>query len=232
MKFGAQLIAKVEEALGVNFTDKDLLLRALTHRSFVKEEPEGKDQQHNETLEFLGDAVLSLVAAEEAFAQRPHANEGGLTQIRAAYVCQANLVEAAKRCGVGAFMRVGRTMRTIGPVELPSPLSDVMEAIIGAAYLDGGYQTAKELTLRLLGPLPDKAPESPKDAKTELQELVQAASSPTPVYTVVSTSGPSHAPVFTMDVAVAGKVVARGSGSSKKEAAQDAARAALKVLIP
>lgn len=220
-------LEELEMRIAYQFRDRELLLRALTHRSFVKDEASLSANDHNERLEFLGDAVLSLVAAEEVFARTPHASEGVLTLLRASYVCQTHLAESARKIELGNYIRVAKAMRHGGPMDLPSLLSDVMEAIFGAAYLDSGFATAKQLILHLLGPVPQKAIYYAKDAKTELQEIFQAAFALAPIYSVVNVSGPGHAPVFVVDVLIGENVLARGEGASKKEAAQDAARHAL-----
>ena len=221
------LVSRLEQQIGYSFKNKDLLVHALTHRSFIKEQAGMASYENNERLEFLGDAVLSLVTAEEVFAKAPHANEGILTQLRAAYVCQANLAQAGKRISLGGYMRVAKGMRLSGPVELPSVLSDVVEAIFGAVYLDGGFLAAKALILNLLGDVPQRVIESPKDPKTELQEIFQATCATAPIYTLLERTGPAHAPLFIVEVSVSGKVLARGEGSSKKEATQEAAKKAL-----
>ena len=138
-----QKIQAIEVAIGYEFTDKKLLLKAITHRSFAKEDKDCPRGFHNETLEFLGDAVLALATADVLLVENRHADEGELSHRRAAYVCQENLANAAKRLGISPFLRVSVSMRKAGPIDLPSVLSDAMEAILGAIYLDSGYGYAK-----------------------------------------------------------------------------------------
>lgn len=223
-----KLLSKIEAKLKYKFEDKNLLLRALTHRSFGTDE--GKREPHNETLEFLGDAVLSVVAAEALFKACPDADEGDLSQARANYVCQLTLAQGARKLKLGDYVRVAKAMRASGPVDLPSVLADVMEAIFGATYLDGGLENARALIGLTLGDVPTKVRTAPKDAKTVLQERIQGACSMTPTYEVLESTGPAHAPAFLVEVQVAGTVLGQGEGSNKKQAAQQAAKQALGVL--
>ena len=211
-------IDELEKKLAFNFRDKQLLERALTHRSAG---------EHNERLEFLGDAVLSIVAAEQLYTTMKTASEGTLTQLRASYVCEANLARAARELGLEPYIRVAKSMRMSGPIDLPSLLSDVIEAIIGAAYLDAGLEASKNLILHVLGPVPTQVIQYAKDPKTILQEHFQAEVSEAPVYAVTDVSGPGHSPIFVVEVSVAGRVLATGEGRNKKEASQAAAKKAL-----
>lgn len=220
----------VEKAIGYLFKDKQLLLKALTHRSFAKESPLITSRDHNETLEFLGDAVLSLVSAEGAFLQHPNADEGRLSHIRAAYVCQENLAECGRHIRLGDHIRVAVTMRKSGPIDLPSMLSDALEAVIGAVYLDGGLTAAKAVIAHVMGNLPENPRDIPKDPKTVIQEKIQESSSKTPTYKVLSSSGPAHEPEFEVALLVDEEVVAKGQGASKKKAEQAAAVNALKKI--
>jgi ribonuclease-3 len=228
MKPEAEILSLVEIQLGYAFSDKALLLEAITHRSFARDE-RLKDNvvSQNERLEFLGDAILSMVCALELFKTSPRADEGMLTQLRANYVCESHLAEGARRANLGGLIRVSPSMRKASGVELPSLLCDVVEALIGAVYLDSGFDAAREVVLRLLGPVPIKVAVVPKDCKTELQEWTQANFGVTPLYKVVEIAGPPHLPVFTVEVCVGERKLAQGKGSSKKDAAQDAAKTAL-----
>src|SRR3989338_2960700 len=143
-------VTDLEKRLDFKFKNAKLLEQALTHRSFQ----ENKSQ--NERLEFLGDAVLGLIAAKNLYEKFPKATEGTLTQLRALYVCQANLSKAAERLELGRVLRAAKAMRLSGSVQQASVLSDVVEAIIGAAYLDQGFDAAEEVALHILGPLPEK----------------------------------------------------------------------------
>jgi ribonuclease-3 len=221
-------IQTTQDRLHLKFRDPNFLLQALTHRSMLHDEP--SPAGHNERLEFLGDAVLSLVAAQSLFAQSATADEGMLTQQRAAYVCEASLAQGARRLGLGELLRASKTMRTSGSVELPSVLADALEALFGAIYLDQGFDAAKDFILKALGPLPTEVVSLPKDPKTELQELIQSAAFLAPAYRVAGQTGPAHAPIFRVEVIAGDRVLAEGAGPSKKEAAQEAAREVLKVI--
>ncbi len=224
----SELLAQAETQIGYRFNDRTLLLEALTHRSFARDE-RLKDNivSQNERLEFLGDAILSMITALELFKTSPRADEGTLTQLRANYVCEASLAEGARKAGLGTLIRVSPSMRKVTGVELPSLLCDGLEALIGAVYLDGGFEPARDLVLRFVGEVPTKVAIAPKDAKTELQEWTQASFGLTPVYKVVQSLGPPHAPTFVVEVYVGEKLLAKGQGPSKKDAAQEGAKAAL-----
>ncbi len=211
--------------LDLKFNDPALLEQALTHRSFP-----GASAQ-NERLEFLGDSVLGFVAAKNLYERFPKASEGVLTQLRALYVCQANLAAAASRLDLGRSLRAAKAMKLSGAVQQASVLSDVVEAIIGAVYLDQGFEAAEAFVLRTLGPLPDKLDAPIKSPKTELQELIQGKYSLAPIYETISVSGPAHTPVFKVRVLINNLEVATGEGSNKKEASEQAAKNALATLV-
>lgn len=224
----AKLLAEAEAKIGYVFQNKDLLLEALTHRSFARDERLKSNRvSQNERLEFLGDAILSMASALDLYHDSPRANEGVLTQLRANYVCESHLAKCAKEAGLGAFLRVSISMKRSDEVELPSLLCDLVEALVGAIYLDDGFEQAHKFVRRILGEVPKKVLEAPKDAKTEFQEWTQSKMAKTPVYKVLRTSGPPHMPVFVVEVSVADQTFAIGEGPSKKEAAQNAAKIAL-----
>lgn len=208
----------------LKFNDPKLLEQALTHRSFP-----GATAQ-NERLEFLGDSILGFVAAKNLYEQFPQASEGVLTQLRALYICQANLAKAASRLELGKSLRAAKAMKLSGAVEQASVLSDLVEALIGAVYLDQGFKAAEAFVLQTLGPLPDKIDMPVKSAKTELQELIQAKYALAPRYEVLSVSGPAHTPTFKVRVLINNEEVAVGEGSNKKEASEQAAKEALRSL--
>lgn len=218
-------LSNLEKRLGYAFKDRSLLIEALTHKSYAQVE-RSPSLRHNERLEFLGDAVLSIVSAEELFTQMPNADEGTLTVLRAAYVCEAHLTKAALSLGLGEFLRLSPSV-SAQSLERTSLLADAVEALLGAIYLDSDLKAVQRLAKEVLGPVPKRVEATPKDAKTELQEWVQAHSAKTPTYTVVKAEGPAHAPIFQVSVCVDGKVLATGEGPSKKDAAQEAARIAL-----
>ncbi len=214
-------MSDLEKRLGVKFQNPALLEQALTHRSFVKAAAQ------NERLEFLGDAVLGFVTAQNLYEQFPKSNEGTLTQLRALYICQANLAKAAKKLKLGEELRAAKGMKRSGAVQQESILCDVTEAIIGAVFLDQGIDAARDLIARVLGPLPTEVQAPLKSAKTELQELIQAKYALAPRYEIVKTSGPAHQPVFEVRVLINNEEVAKGQGANKKEASERAAEKAL-----
>lgn len=222
-----QRIQAIELAIGYEFTDKHLLLKAITHRSFAKEDKDCPRSFHNEILEFLGDAVLALAAADVLQKENPHADEGELSHRRAAYVCQENLANAAIKLKIGSYLRVSVSMRKSGPIELPSVLSDAVEAILGAIYLDTGYEKAKEAVCRMVGERPKASKAQVKDPKTRLQEKFQGEFNETPDYVHLGTTGPEHVPEFQVEIRFQGRVLGQGVGSNKKKAEQSAALSVL-----
>lgn len=219
-------VERAEALLGRAFRDRALLLRALTHRSYANEAPQLRGDEHNERLEFLGDAVLGLVAAETLLAHSPSADEGELTRRRAAFVSEPALAKAAFESGLGELVRMGRGQRAGGGA-LPSLLADVVEALIGAAYLDGGLDVAREVVSRLLGAPPEQDVQVAADPKTELQERLQARFGRVPSYRVSRAGGPDHAPRFLAEAFFNGDKLGEGEGANKKEATRAAALAAL-----
>ncbi|MDD5305682.1 MAG: ribonuclease III [Deltaproteobacteria bacterium] len=213
--------------LGHTFADVRLLAEALTHRSFVNEHPDRS--AHNERLEFLGDAVLDLIVAEALMERCPGASEGELTRRRAALVNEAGLADMARRVNLGAALRLGKGEEKTSGRDRSSILSDAVEAVLGAVYLDAGYEAARRVALAWLGPALDPVVEGdlPGDAKTSLQEVLQAGAGRGPMYRVVSEEGPDHDKVFEVEIVAGGEVLARGRGRSKKEAEKDAAARAL-----
>ena len=210
--------------LGVRFADPGLLERALTHRSYAFEHG---GIATNERLEFLGDAVLSLVVTDEIFHAHPDSPEGKLAKVRAAAVKTGSLAKVARELGLGRFIRLGKGEANSGGADKDSILADTLEAILGAYYLDQGFAAATDLVKQLFGArLVDLAGRGAAlDYKTSLQELVAAEYESMPRY-AVSDEGPDHEKVFTADVTVDGHVVGHGTGRSKKEAEQEAAREA------
>lgn len=226
----ATRLARAEEVLGFRFRDRALLLRALTHRSFLNEHPEARAGGHNEVLEFLGDAVLSLVAAEALLVATPDANEGELTVRRAAWVSEAALAAAGERVGVGALLRVGRGEEQTGGALLPSIRADAMEALLGAVHKDAGVEAARAVALRLLGAPPVTVPVAGPNPKTVLQERLQKVFGARPDYAVERKDGPDHAPVYVADVSLRGARIGRGEGTNKRFATEAAAADALRAL--
>ena len=214
----------LEERLGHIFQDRKLLETALTHPSF------GGDHHvpHYQRLEFLGDAVLELAVSRYLYFELPEVDEGKLTRIRAALVREESLNRAARRIGLGEFIRLSVGEERSGGREKPSILSDVMEAVLAAVYLDAGFDEAVRIIGMVLGE--ELRPEVLKDhldAKSRLQELMQREGR-MPSYDYLSMEGPPHAPVFAYRVMDGEQELGRGSGTSKQNAQQAAARDALK----
>lgn len=217
------------KTLGGKIKNKDLLARALTHKSWVNEHK--NKRLSNERLEFLGDAVLELVVSQALFEQFPDKEEGYLTALRANLVNTTNLAEIAKKLGVGQILYLSKGEEEGGGRENPSLLADTMEAIIGAFYIDQGYEeVSKFVEENLLKDVPEKVKKPLKDAKSRLQEEVQAKGMPAPRYKVVKETGPDHAKNFVLEVSVNGKVLGVGKGNNKSIAEQKAAERALKAL--
>jgi ribonuclease-3 len=217
----------LEALLGMDFRDPRLLRRALTHRSYAHEESLSWDDT-NERLEFLGDAVLDLVISDYMYLSHAHLDEGELTQIRSYLVNMNSLAEMARELGIGPYILLSREERADGGEDKSSILADTMEAIIGAVYLDRGLEAARKLVLRLVRERLDEALSGPLeyDYKSRLQEKVVKEKGVLPKYRL-SEEGPDHCKVFHAEVFVDGVSLGRGSGSSKKEAEQAAARQAL-----
>lgn len=219
---------RLERALGHSFDDRRHLREALTHRSFVNEceEPSVRD---NERFEFLGDAVIDLVVSTELMRRYPDAREGPLSKFRASIVSETALAKVAERLEIGAALRLGRGEEMSGGRDKPSILSDAFEALIAAVYLDGGLEAAAKVLLRWLE-FPTSTSLHVGDAKTELQQRVQARRHVTPNYRLIGESGPDHDKVFVVELLVEGEVLARGEGRSKKEAEQQAAARVLEAM--
>lgn len=208
---------------GVDF-DPDLLVLALTHRSFAYEQG---GLPSNERLEFLGDSVLGVVVTDRLYRDHPDLPEGDLAKIRAATVSQRALAVIARQIGLGPYVLLGRGEAATGGADKDSILCDTLEALFGAVYLQHGIETAREVILRLVGPSLVTAAKAgvALDWKTSLQEACAAAGLGSPVYEVDG-EGPDHARTFTARVVVDGQVRGTGTGTAKKHAEQDAAQAA------
>ena len=221
----------LEEKLHYTFRNVQLLEQALCHSSYANERRSGH-LESNERLEFLGDSVLGFVTAEYLYLRYPEFSEGDLTRTRSALVCEQSLYETAKKLGLGDYLMLGRGEESGGGRNRPSILADAVEAVIAAVYLDGGMDAAKALIHRcLLDDVPERMMhERRRDFKTALQELVQRQPEQSMVYRMCGESGPDHAKTFTAEVLINGEMAGRGSGRSKKEAEQSAARAALESI--
>jgi len=217
---------KLESSIGYVFKDRTWLERALTHRSAPIE---GQKSDY-ERLEFVGDAVFDLSVAHLLTDKHPEAKEGDLSKMRAALVNTASLAEIAKKLQLNNYIRLGRGEIAAGGSERPSILADVLEAVVGAVYLDGGYETAFASVKGLFGDMILSV--TPRDPKTELQEALHAAGSQAPVYMLECMEGPEHAPTFVSVVEVDGEIVGRGRGATKKASQQEAAAQALAKIQP
>lgn len=222
-----RMLNALEERLGYRFRDLALLDTALTHTSYVK--GDGRASAHNERLEFLGDAVLELCTSEYLYLRFPEYDEGAMTRLRAQTVCEGALYEVAREYGLGTLLLLGRGEDHSGGREKPSILSDAVEAVIGALYIDGGMEVAKGFIMRFVHKSVEDAMAGRliKDHKTMLQEYVQKRHMGQIVYELTGSSGPDHNKTFSMQVLVAGEAVGMGEGHTKQEAGQQAARAAL-----
>ena len=224
----------LSERLGHRFSDLALMRRALTHTSYVNEQPEGSsaaDQLDNERLEFLGDAVLQLSVSEWLFERFPGVSEGVLTQRRASIVNSDALAEVGEALKVGELLRVGVGEERSGGRQRVSNLADAVEALLGALFLDAGYVVASAAVRRIFSERMEQVMSRPaKGPKSRLQEHVQAQHHVTPTYTLLQMTGPAHAARFIAEVKVPGIVAAQGEGSSKKEAEKAAAQQALQEL--
>ncbi len=213
------------------FQDTGLLETAMTHSSYANEH-RGNHIHHNERLEFLGDSVLGFVTADYLFTHFPELPEGELTKLRAAVVCEGALCEIAKELGIQDEIRLGHGEETSGGRKRPSILADATEALLGAIYMDGGIVPAREFVLGFIPRRIDAAIEggSYKDYKTMLQEIVQKNKQETLEYRLAGQSGPDHNKRFTMELLINANVFASGTGKSKKEAEQLAAKKALELM--
>lgn len=221
-------LSPLEASLGVTFQDYSLLSRALTHRSYLNENPQAA-LDDNERLEFLGDAVLDFVVGAYLYHRFPEMDEGELTSLRAALVRAKTLANFARTLDIGRFLRLGYGEAENGGRERTPLLCAAFEAVIGAIYLDQGLQPVTALVEQLIGPALKEimAASLHKDAKSEFQVWAQARYNVTPHYEVVDSYGPDHAKVFKVQVLVGQNVWGEGSGRSKQAAAQAAAGRAL-----
>ncbi len=216
---------------GLSFNNLDLLVEALTHRSYLNEHREYTGR-HNERLEFLGDAVLELAATNFLFKKFPAKPEGDLTSYRAALVNTVSLAASAQALGISEFLLLSKGESKDTGRARDVILADAFEAIIGAVYLDKGFEEAEAFIARnLFGKIDDViASRSYQDAKSRFQEIAQEKRGTTPAYKTLSEEGPDHAKLFTVGVFIGKEEIARGEGQSKQEAEQSAAEAGLKAM--
>jgi ribonuclease III len=220
-----------ETTLNITFHDKSLLTRALTHRSYLNENSD-LPYLDNERLEFLGDAILDLIAAEFLYQRYPEMSEGELTSLRAALVKRDTLASFAMSAGIPPHLLLSRGEDAAGGRVRAPVLAGAFEAIVGAMYLDQGFAVAREFILRFIANESDLIHQQrlDRDAKSMLQEMSQGALQVTPQYRLIETHGPDHAKEFTVAVVIKEREYGRGMGRSKQIAEQDAARVALETL--
>jgi ribonuclease-3 len=224
-------IFAVEQALRLSFSDKALLRRALTHRSYINENPD-YPLEDNERLEFLGDAVLDFITAEYLYHRYPEMAEGRLTNLRSALVRTEKLAQFATELNLGEHLYLGRGEEESGGRQRLAILCDAFEALIGALYLDNGFEATRDFVCRTIEPALEEILDldSAKDAKSRLQEMAQSHYRLTPTYRTVKEEGPDHAKEFTVEALIGDKTYGCGKGLSKQIAAQAAAEQALEVL--
>ena len=231
MEYDDEQRERLTQNLGYDFNDPDLLVQALTHRSYANEHYQSREA-HNERLEFLGDAVLDLAVGCQLMEMLPTAREGQLTKLRSYIVSEEGLARCARRLDLGPYLLVSAGEERNGGRDKPSILADSYEALIGAVFLDGGFSEVNLLIWRLMGPIISEAVEGSlsRDYKGRLQELSQARWQVLPVYTEREAFGPDHDRHHVMTVQIRGEEYGHAEGRSKKEAEQEAARQALRKL--
>ena len=222
----------LQQSIGYRFRDRGLLEHAMTHTSRANEDVSG-GVRDNESLEFLGDAVLGFIIADLLFNEFPEHDEGHKSKIKAAMVSTATLGRLAERLSLGDHLLLGRGEEKTGGRQKQALLADSYEALIAAIYLDGGIEHARAFVAREFAALVEdarRAGSAGQDYKSALQELVQSQNAPLPEYRLVGTVGPDHRKLFQVEVVLSGEAVAEATGTSKKEAEQEAARLALEHL--
>jgi ribonuclease III len=222
----------LQQSIGYRFRDRGLLEHAMTHTSRANEDVSG-GVRDNESLEFLGDAVLGFIIADLLFNEFPEHDEGHKSKIKAALVSTTTLAQLAERLSLGEHLLLGRGEEKTGGRQKQALLADSYEALIAAIYLDGGIEHARAFVAREFAALVEdarRAGSAGQDYKSALQELVQSQNAPLPEYRLVGTLGPDHRKLFQVEVVLSGEAVAEATGTSKKEAEQEAARLALEHL--
>ena len=224
-------LSTLQKTLKIRFKDPSLLEQALVHSSYVNENP-GVAVGDNERLEFLGDAVLGIITAQELYQRFPQFNEGEMTRLRSSLVRQSALARMAKAIKLGDYLYLGKGEEAGGGRRKPANLARALEAVIAAIFLDGGLAATRKFILKLADKKLKKVPSQGVEAdyKSKLQEIIQARRQPKPSYRVIEAVGPAHDRSFTVEVRVGDSVLGRGSGKSKKAAETEAARSALAQL--
>jgi ribonuclease-3 len=234
MSSNSAVLEQLQERLRYSFGDRGILLQSLTHTSFGHEFLQTKTiaQRDNERLEFLGDAILDVIVSDILLEAFPNANEGQLSKMRAAVVNEKTLAQLAASIGLGECVRLGKGELQTGGAQKPSILASTFEALIAAIYLDGGFNAVYPVVRHLFAGffIEERELMAYYDHKTQLQEIVQARWKITPTYHLVHSEGPDHAKTFEVEVRMSGRKLATAQGSSKKEAEQNAARAAIQTV--
>jgi ribonuclease III len=222
---------QVEKSVGYSFKKVGLLKRALTHKSYANENKLPAEEQ-NERLEFLGDAVLELAVSELLMEKYPSYSEGDLSKLRAAVVNEKQLASFARAFGLGDKLYLGKGEEQTSGREKPSLLADAVEAVLGAIYLDRGFDKAKQVIHKHYSKLLDQSADGElyKDYKTELQEKSQGLYRSIPRYRLAAETGPDHDKTFEVELTIRGELMGRGTGRSKKDAEQQAAKEALQKI--
>ncbi|MCR5451826.1 MAG: ribonuclease III [Lachnospiraceae bacterium] len=219
----------LEEKIGYQFKDSQLLLTALTHSSYANEYANSEACECNERMEFLGDAVLEVISSEFLYNKYTNMPEGDLSKLRASIVCEPTLASIAKELGLGGFLRLGTGEDKTGGRNRASVTSDALEALIGGIFLDGGMECAKKFVHRfILTDIENK--KLYHDSKTVLQEILQEKGLGLPIYEIVGEKGPDHAKSYVAIVRTGDKILGSGEAGSKKHAQQEAAYKALVAL--
>lgn len=219
-------LSRLQKELGYSFSNAALLLRCLTHVSYGP----GKEREHNETLEFLGDAVLSLAISDLLMRRFPGKSEGDLSKMRASLVNSVALAEKGAALKLGPLLRMGKGEERSGGREKESILAGAFEALLGGIYWDSGYEAALRIVERYFAADIKERRLGQQDYKTRLQEISQMLFHAPPTYKLVAETGPDHEKRFATEIIISGKVLGRGEGRSKKQSEQEAARRALEEL--
>lgn len=221
-------ISQLEDKIKYNFKDIEVISTAITHSSYANER-KARKINYNERIEFLGDSVLSLVISEYLYKKYPNLPEGELTVTRAKIVCESSLSKCAINIGLGKYLLLGKGEELSGGRNKTSILSDAFEALIGAIYIDDGFETAKGFILKYMEDIIKSCVDGKLfyDFKTQLQELVQQNGEQHVLYNVIDESGPDHNKLFLTEVRINDVIAGQGQGHSKKESEQNAAKDAL-----
>jgi ribonuclease-3 len=219
-------VQDLQKELGLSFSNAALLERCLTHVSYER----GREGRHNETLEFLGDAVLNLAISDLLMRRFPKKDEGDLSRMRASLVNAPVLAEKAARLNLGSLLRMGKGEERSGGREKESILAGAFEALLGGIYWEKGYEAARRFVERYFASDIGEKQVGIPDYKTRLQEISQMIFHAPPTYRLVAESGPDHAKRFVTEIVIAGQAMGRGEGRSKKQSEQQAAKAALQEL--